>query len=259
VKTLLIANYWYPWNMPGTIRWLQLGKYIDFDVLTSKKPRKAFYDETLPNVNRNNRHIYRHFSNVPAVLWGFLILPYALSFRYNLYVITIPPFSLSIVAWFLIKMGRQVVLDIRDDLKKNKNNRWKMMNPVYAWLQKRIKYKTCSFQFLDKDAKVIYSGYNPELEKTDGTWTFFDDDRRRLSYHSYCYLAKNGCIIDYRQRIRGVYASSSFVNLLYLGFKGLPVLCIHPECKYQPVQSWEESAKQMEEYFDIIICKSARS
>ena len=103
MKTLLITNYWYPFNHGGTMRWLQLGRYLDFDVLTSKKPRGAFYDETLPF---RDRRTYRHFSNLPAILFGIFIIPFVLALRYDLYVITIPPYSLTFVAYVLTKLGR---------------------------------------------------------------------------------------------------------------------------------------------------------
>ena len=252
MKVLLITNYWYPWNTSGTLRWLQIGRYLDFDVLTSKKPRKAFYDETLPGPNRNSRNVYRHFSSIPAILFGFFIIPFVLAHRYDLYVVTIPPYSLTFVAYILTKLGRKVVVDIRDDFRKNKNNHWGILNPIYGWLQKRIKNKTVVFQFIDKDATRILSGYSPEVDMEYRRYTLYWEfvPCIRQHYEVYNFGLSIGKIPDYRKRIDGIYASSSFVNLLYLGFKNLPVDCLYEECISQPIQSWKETAKQMKEYLE---------
>jgi len=97
-KRLLITHYWYPFNNSGTFRWLNLARHIDFDVLTSKKPRKEFYDETIP---RRGRRVFRYGSRLPAVLSGLYLSFRTLFKRYDTYIITSPPESLIIGAFIL--------------------------------------------------------------------------------------------------------------------------------------------------------------
>ena len=249
MRVLLVTNYFYPWNCSGTMRWLQLGRYLDFSVLTSKKPRKGFRDETLPNVRE--RRVFRHGRNLPAVLSGLYLSWLAIFRKYDIYIFTIPPFTLSLGAWILERLGRQVVIDVRDNA-DNKNNHWKLVTKICEYFKERVKHRTTCMQFMDSGATRILSGYNPELLENNGSpfWGFYT--LKRQSYEDYMLNLELGLIPDYRKRISKVYNVSSFVNLLYLGFKDLPTDCIHPECANQPVQSWEESAKQMREYLENI-------
>ena len=245
-KTLLITNYWYPFNTPGSLRWIQLGRYLDFDVLTCKQPRKGFIDETLP-VPRD-RMVFQHFSNLPAVLFGLSITLLAIFRRYDLYIITIPPFTLSICAWILQTMGRKVILDIRDN-QANKNNHWRAVTWLCQRFQSMIRHRTASFQFLDPGAVRVLSGYSPELERKvkdpmDWEWHEFYS-QCRLSYKGYLFWTSHGVIQNYRKRMKNGYAASSFVDLLYLGFLCLPIENLHEECRNQPIWSWKRSAYEM--------------
>jgi len=249
MKVLLITNYFYPWNTSGSLRWVQFGRYMDFDVLTSKKPRGGFHDTTLPQ--GKDRRIYRHGSGLPAVVSGLYLAIRAIFIRgYGVYIFTVPPFTMAIGAYILQLLGRRVVIDIRDN-GDNKNNHWKLVTKICQYFQSKIKHRTTCMSFMDEGATRILSGYDENLITSySGNWRFVEN-RRRL-YEFYYLTLKYGEIPDYRKRINGVYNCSSFVNLLYLGFKGLPTDCIHPECLNQPVQSWKESAKQMKEYLDAI-------
>ena len=73
-----------------------------------------------------------------------------------------------------------------------------------------------------------------------------------LKYDDFLYEILVGNIPDYRKRQKKGYSVSSFVNLKYLGFRGLPTEYLHPECVRQPVQSWKKSAEQMKEYLEGI-------
>ena len=233
------------------MRWLQMGRYLDFDVLTSRKPRKGFYDETLPF--GHFRRVYRHGSGLPAVLSGLYLALRAIFFRsYDVYIFTVPPFTLAFGAYILQLLGRRVVIDIRDN-GNNKNNRWKLVTKICQYFQERVKHRTTDFNFHDTGATRILSGYNPELKRafTFGwQWRFFNTERGQ--YKSYNDCLNHGLIPDYRKRINGVYSCSSFVNLKYLGCVDLPIDKIHIECVGQPVQSWKQSAKEMKEYLDAI-------
>ena len=249
MKTLLITYSWRPWNSPGTFRWLQLGQYMNFDVFTTKEPSKGFYDSTLPK-DVFERKVYRYGGyKLRRTLWSFLILRHLLKKRYDLYIFAVSPYGLYVTAFIMEKIfKRRVVVDIRDDFRKNARHKSHWLDWLFSYCQKRMNNKTCSFQFLDKDATRILSGYNPELvENIDiPFWVFIQE--YRLGYEVYNNSLKMGDIPDYRNRINGKYGCSSFVNLLYLGFKDLPIDCLHEECINQPVQSWQESARQMKEY-----------
>jgi len=249
MKALLITNYWYPWNTSGTFRWLQMGRYIDFDVLTSKKPREGFKDETLPY---KDRRVFRFGYSLPAVVSGLYLTLRAIFIRgYGVYIFTVPPFTLAIGAYILQLLGRRVVIDSRDNL-ECKGNRWKLINRISYFFLKKIKHRTTSFYYHDAGATRILSGYNPEIEtrlRDKSNWQYDRYDDRRC-YGMYNYCLKMGHIPDYRKHQKPGYPISSFVNLLYLGFKNLPTDTLNEECINQPVQSWRESAKQMEGYLN---------
>ena len=250
MKALLITNYWYPWNTSGTFRWLQMGRYIDFDVLTSKKPREGFKDETLPY---KDRRVFRFGYSLPAVVSGLYLTLRAIFIRgYGVYIFTVPPFTLAIGAYILQLLGRRVVIDSRDNL-ECKGNRWKLINRISYFFLKKIKHRTTSFYYHDAGATRILSGYNPELVVKCIFWAF--DYPCRNYYYEYNKRLSIGLVPDYRKHQKPGYPISSFVNLLYLGFKNLPTDTLHEECINQPVQSWEESAKQMEDYLASIICE----
>ena len=242
MKILLVTNYFSPWNTPGTMRWLQLSRYLDIDVLTSKKPRGGMFDETLP---RSNSRVFRYGSGLYAFLSGMLLTVFALFRRYDLFIFTSPPESLIIGAYIHQKLGRRVILDMRDmtDLPFQK---LKILIPIYKFFYKRVKEKTVSFQFFDETAQVVRSGYALEARKIADNWEFIRPDR--MIYNHYILGISCGHIPEFREKSRN-YSSSSFINLLHLGFKGLPRF-YHPEVHEQPVISWEESARQMKQILE---------
>jgi hypothetical protein len=243
MRTLLITNYWSPWNTPGTMRWLQLSKYIDFDVLTSRKPRGGIYDETLP---ASNATVFHYGYNLYAILSGLWLTFRAIFRKYDLYIFSSPPESFIIGAYILQRLGRRVILDMRDTIDRP-FQKLKVMIPIYRFFYKRIKEKTVSFQFFDETAKVVRSGYTDILllyKSYKKEWKFHKPTER-LKYQYYRWNLANGLIQPFREKSRN-YSSSSFINLLHLGFKGLPRF-YHPEVHDQPVINWKESASQMKE------------
>ena len=244
MKILIIANYWRPWNTPGTFRWLQMSKYIDFDVLTSRKPRGGMYDETLPG---SSTRVFRHGYNLYAVLSGLYLSFRALFYKYDLYIFTSPPEVFIIGAYIFQRLGRRVILDMRDKIDRD-NQKLKFMVPVYRFFYKRIKEKVVSFQFLDNGAQVVRSGYDERIARIAYNWEFIRPDR--MIYDHYLTGISCGHIPCYCNKPKG-YGSSSFINLLHLGFKGLPRF-YHREVHDQPIISWEESARQMKEIIKTI-------
>jgi len=244
MRILLITNYFKPWNSPGCFRWLQMSKYIDFDVLTSRKPIGAFYDETLPP---SNSMVFRYGYNLYAVCSGLYLSFRALFRKYDLFIFTSPPESFIVGAYILQRLGRRVILDMRDTTDRP-FQKLKILIPIYKFFYKRVKEKTVSFQFFDETAKVVRSGYALEARKIADNWEFIRPDR--MIYDHYIIGISCGHIPAFREKSRN-YSSSSFINLLHLGFKGLPRF-YHPEVHEQPVISWEESARQMKEIIKTI-------
>ena len=240
MRILLITNYFKPWNSPGCFRWLQMSKYIDFDVLTSRKPIGAFYDETLPP---SNSMVFRYGYNLYAVCSGLYLSFRALFRKYDLFIFTSPPESFIVGAYILQRLGRRVILDMRDTTDRP-FQKLKILIPIYKFFYKRVKEKTVSFQFFDETAKVVRSGYNSELKKLPYNW-YYNTKLKRIKYKWYNIFLSNGAIPPFREKSRN-YSSSSFINLLHLGFKGLPRF-YHDEVHEQPIISWEESARQMKE------------
>jgi len=161
MKTLLITYYWAPFNHSGTFRWLHMGEFLEFDVLTSTKPKGAFYDETIP---KPDKRVFRYGFNLRPILWGFRTYFYLRDHKYDLYVFTSPPFSMALTAYLMQRRGRTVVLDLRDSL-PFPQQKWyeKAMNPIYKYYLNKIKNITSHYEFVLKDSgvkgKVIYNGY----------------------------------------------------------------------------------------------------
>ena len=242
MKILVITNYWKPWNTSGTMRWLQLSKYIDLDVLTSRKPKGGFYDETLPG---SSARVYRYGWNLYACISGCYLACRAILRKYDLYIFTSPPETFIAAAWIFQTLGRRVILDVRDRIDR-KNQKLKFMIFVYHYFYRKINKKVVSFQFLDNEAEVVRSGYDGWIRKITYDWEFIRPDR--MIYDHYISGISCGHIPDYRNKPKG-YGSSSFINLLYLGFKDLP-RHFHPEVHDQPIISWKESAEQMKQMLE---------
>ena len=155
---LLITNYWSPWNTSGTFRWLHLSRYIDFDVLTSKKPNTGFKDETLPP--DNCKRCIRVGSNLPAMVSGIVLSVVSWFMRADRYVYTSPPETLLVGAWFSQKvLRREVYVDMRDALDRDMQpHKWLL--PLYRWLYRRLDNVCVAMQFFDPKKQVIRHGYD---------------------------------------------------------------------------------------------------
>ena len=249
MRILLITNYWHPWNTSGTFRWLHLSKYIDFDVLTSKKPCIGFCDETLPNAKYNR--LFRFGSNLPAVLSGIYLAFISVFIRADKYVYTCPPETLLIGAWINQKLGRKVYVDMRDKIDRHTQvHKW--LIPIYQWLYKRIKNVCVCMRFFDESKPMIRHGY-------DVTDRFYVPDNVGLSwikgsqikYAPYCRSLIEGHGRDYSDIKFKNYNSSSVVNLRHLGNPIRGKENLHPECfEFEP-ESWEQIAIKMREFLQL--------
>ena len=248
MKTLLITNYWYPYNHSGTMRWLQLANAgLEFDVLTQRKPREGFIDETLPMVDRRK---ITFLSNIPAVLWGFLVILRVIFTRYDTYIFTQPPSTLVFPAYIMQLLRRNVILDSRDHMETWDNPFREYFLPALRPTYLKIKNRVVSMQHFDYSAYVIRSGYLSLTRKFDD-WVF-DPWSKRRNYRQYIRSAEFGIITDYRNRpickATGYpYGSSSFCTLRYLGYKNLPEY-FHPEVHNCKLNSWEEAVELYKNY-----------
>ena len=159
ISIIVISYYWAPWNNAGTFRWWNFGKFINFDVLTSRRPVNSFHDETI-----NDNHKVKRFGKVKAVVWGFLAIFKA--GKYDLYIVTSPPESLLFCAWILQLMGKKVLVDMRDPIYRIRQP-LKFMVPVYRFFYNRINNVIVSWKIIDKSKPCIYHGYEDILDEID--------------------------------------------------------------------------------------------
>ena len=157
MRTLLICNTWYPWHNSGTFRWLHLSQYINFAVLTTKRPSRGFNDDTMPQGRYTK--LYRHGNMLPAFLAGLYLSICSLFIRADKYIYTCPPETLLFGAWLNQLLGRKVYVDMRDKLDRHTQcHKWAI--PFYRWLYKRIENVCVAMQFFDESKPVIRHGYD---------------------------------------------------------------------------------------------------
>ena len=244
---LVITNYWHPWNNSGTFRWLHLSKYIDFDVLTSKRPGKGFYDDTMFETNTK---IYRYGNRLPAFLSGLYLSIISWFIRADKYVYTSPPETLLVGAWVNQMLGREVYVDIRDKIDRG-HQRHKWLIPIYQWLYKRIKNVCVCMQFFDKNKPVIRHGYD-DIEKCNDNFPsrIMLNGSEKLTYAMYCVMIQKDAGRDYSGRDYKDDNSLSLVTLRHLGNPILGKENLHPECfEFEP-ESWEKIAEQMKGFLN---------
>ena len=206
MKILLISHYWQPFNNSGTFRWLNFGKYIKFDVLTSKKPVNSFIDKTIENTAEN---VYR-FGKCKAVIWGFLACLFVK--KYDYYIITSPPETLLFCAWILQLRGKKVLVDMRDEIDRN-HQQIKALIPFYRFLYRKIKNIIVSWQFIDESKTCVYHGYElDEKVKFKGYYV------NRVNHRNFIELLKLGYMPDQSNKPDG-YVISSFHTFKKLGFQ----------------------------------------
>jgi len=250
MKILLITNYWHPYNHAGTMRWLQLANHgLQFDILTQEKPNEGFVDHTLP-CTYSRRRIYRHGRAYPAVCFGalslFYVLVYKLYRNYDCIIITCPPQTFLGTAYFLQRIHKRVIVDMRDSIDGWDHKLKLLYLPILKWLYKRIKNKVVSFQFLDPTATVIRSGYDEVSRFNESLgWGWMSINTRR-AYEQYINSLAIGFINYYCHKPKG-YGSSSFCTLRYLGFKNLP-RHFHNEVHDCDLNSWDEAVAMYQRY-----------
>jgi len=241
-RILLITNYWCPYNASGTFRWLNFAEYIPMDVLTSKKPRRGFYDET---VFKSGGRIYRIFSNLPAVLSGFILSISSIFIKYDCYVYTSPPESLLIGAWINQLLGRKVVVDMRDSIDRGALG-FKPLKWLYKILYFRIKNVVAPWAFINENA--IENGYD-NIKRNFNALKTAEYYKGKVDRRSYMLLLSYGFVQDYSGKPKG-YGASSLASIKYLGYEVNQKL--HSECEEFIPNSWKVQAGKMRRYLDEI-------
>jgi len=238
MRILLITNYWAPDNHPGTFRWLNFGKYIDFDVLTTLKI-KGFNDASISGFG-HRVHSVPVYNNY-ACLHGLFLAFNALRYKADIYIVTCPPESLLFAAYLLQKNGKKVIIDMRDAI----NRPWqplKFMIPIYSYFYMKLKNVIVAWQFIDTGKPCIHHGH-------DNLFLRSRDMRQmpigRHSHVNYNNMLQNGYIPDFSSRSNG-YVTSSFINIKHLWQEKSPVYNFHSELLNLKPYSWEAQAKKME-------------
>ena len=239
MKTLLITNYWTPYNSSGTFRWLMLNKYLDFDILTSKKPKKGFYDETLP---KSNGRTYRHGSSLYAILSGLYLSIISWFIKADVYVYTIPPESLLFGAWVQEKiLRRKVIIDLRDKIGR-KYMPLRILAPIWNLLYKSMRTKVTTMRYFDKDAILIRHGYM--VEELFGEMLIDSYlGCKRYDFETWIRLVRLGAGIEYTDPIKH-YTSSSILTFRHLGSNIKGGENLHPELFSFEPESWKAIAKK---------------
>jgi len=241
-KILLVAHYWFPWNNWGAFRWMNFGRYIDFDVLTTREPIQSFRDDSLADPGKKT---YRFGRKLPAIVWGFLAsMVVQLKNGYDVYVFTSPPAMLLLGAWLLQLRGKKVLVDMRDSI-DNWCQKVRLLIPFYNFLYRRIENKTVSWKFIDPASPVVYHGY--EVVKSEGVFRGYY--RGKVDHDSYLKLLKAGFLPD-QSRKPGGYGTSSWWTFKHLGF---PINnTLHPEAYEVEPMTIESQAKRVREIIDGI-------
>ena len=243
---LLIAYYWFPWNNAGAFRWLHLSKYISIHtVITSKKAKGSFEDHSMPYGSCIN--LLRRFSLRPAV-WALVMTPLIVfqGLKHEKIIITIPTEMLLIPAFILQLLGREVLIDLRDAIDRDRQP-FKMGIPLYRWLYGRMKNKVAVWRFLDPKAVLIRHGY----EDLDFKPSLFGPLLQgRHPYADYLDHLSKGYVIDLSGKVPG-YATSSMPTLIYYNIPIMNPEIFHEECFDFEPENWASIAVKWMELLGV--------
>lgn len=229
MKTLLITNYWTPYNDAGTIRWWNFAKYIPLDVLTTRRTR-GLYDETLEERGHNIQRV-RNFSNI-SCLNGLLLSIHSLFAKADIYVFTTPSETLLLGAWLNQLLGRKVVIDVRDKIDRP-HQPVKLLVPLYKWLYQRIKNVVVVDKVVDDTKSIIQHGHDSLRLKYNKQYPM---PKGRFIHKDYNEMLQRGFVP--KQKVED-YPQSSFANLDYMWGGD----------SYKP---WKHQASLMGKYLEML-------
>ncbi len=251
MKILLVTNYWHPWNTSGTFRWLHLSKHLDFDVLTSRRPNLGFKDETLPNAKCGR--LFRFGSSLPAVVSGLYLSIISCFIRADKYIFTCPPEMLFVGAFINGLLGRQVYVDLRDEINRPSQTHNKLV-PIYKWLFRRIEKVCVTMKHFDKTRCFIPHGYIDIKKAASSKATI--KVGTRLNYGEFTKSLSMGIGIDFGGDGNfSHYTSSIIPTLRHLknSVKGRKNL--HPDLFKGKPESWEQITEKIKEFLGIVYCE----
>lgn len=245
MRTLLVANYWTPYNNAGTLRWWNFAKHIDFDVLTVKKT-SGIIDPTLEERGNKIKRI-KNFSRV-ASLNGLLLSFMAFFTKADLYIFTTPPETLLIGAYLLQLRGKKVIVDLRDQIDRE-HQPVGFLVPVYRFLYKKIKNVIVTWRMIDPTKIVIHHGHDNLILKSNKQKIMPEG---RFTHKEYNEMLEQGYIPNYNTHgnwVKG-YVTSSYVNIKYLWGKRIDL--VHKELE-ETFYPWEHQASLLKKYIDEVI------
>jgi len=243
MKTLLITYYWHPYLSPGALRWLGFGGHMDFDVLTCWRPLRDKKDETMPSLERK---VLRFGYRIPAIIWGVLATLPALFMKRDLYIFTAPPEALFIPAWILQKLGRKVLLDLRDSITRERRpHKW--LTGLWIRIYSQISQVVVCARIVDQGKRVIYHGHDGirRDSRAMDPPVYYSS---QVNYETYMLLLRHGFIKDFSGKPWG-YGASSYHNIRHLGYE---VNISLAEDEYGQ-HSWEEEAGKLKEIIKKIM------
>ena len=237
---IVIIHAHAPYNHPGTFRWWHYRQYFNFKVLTAKKPRGGFYDETIRSIG----DVRRVGSNLPVFLWGLVASAYSWFVREDVYIYSCPPETLLIGAWVSEKiLRRKVLVDMRDAIDRERQP-IKRMVWFYKLLYRQMNNVVVCWKFFDPTKPCVMHGYEPVFKdrKFETNFGLFSPlVIGRVSHREYLNMLSAGVIPDQSHKPLG-YASSSAPTLKRLGSD---MSRWHKEVQDHTPISWRESGKQM--------------
>ena len=243
MKVLLISYYWYPWNNAGTFRWNNFGKYLDFDVLTSRRPMRSVKDNTIENTHKK---VLRIGYKIPACVWGYVFPFIALFKKYDLYVFTSPPEALLFPAWVFQLFGKKVLVDIRDKIDRP-HQYLKILIPVYLFFYNRINNLVFSLKiqrFPLDSGPVVYHGYEIDISVP-----FVGYYSGKVSRGEFLHRLRSGLIPDQSHKPDDLLCGS-FMTYKKLGY---PInFKYHSEGDETELVSVEQSANKMGKIWSVL-------
>ena len=237
MKTLLITNYWTPYNNAGTIRWWNFAKYIQLNVLTTKTT-KGIIDKTMYAERSSNVKRIRTFNKISSIN-GICLSVVALFAKADLYVFTIPSETLLFGAYILQRMNKKVILDVRDKINRP-HQPLKFMIPIYEWFYKRIDNVIVVSKVIDETKILIEHGHDYLTLKIDEPCPMPEGRFTHLEYNE---LLQRGFIP--KNKIEN-YPQSGLINIRHLWGNRFSNKNI--ELK---TYSWEEQSQKIKKCFKM--------
>ncbi|MDD1678663.1 MAG: hypothetical protein LUO93_05715, partial [Methanomicrobiales archaeon] len=191
-------------------------------------------DFTMPYIKRR----VHHFGfKLPAVIWGFLtLIPALLLRKYDTYIITSPPESLLFTGFILQRLGRKVIIDMRDAIDREKQPH-KSLTGIYRYLYNRLRNIIVSSKVVDCTKPIVYHGYD-EIYRSERA---LDPPVRyncRVNYETYVLLLRHGFVKDFSGKPEN-YGASSYHTIVHLGYDVNKTLSTDE----YGLHSWQEGAE----------------